>query len=53
MFTEFMGLSQDVANLIEARRTDPTESKNDIVRKLLSPTAAAGESFPEITLEIG
>jgi hypothetical protein len=53
MFTEFVGLSQDVANLIEGRRTDPTDSKNDILRKLLvSPLGDRG-SADEMTVEIG
>ena len=36
MITEFVGMTQDVASQIEARRTDPAETKNDILRRILN-----------------
>lgn len=35
MFSEYVGLSQDVASLIEAHRTDSSETKNDVLRRIL------------------
>ena len=35
MFAEYVGLEQDVASQIEARRENPTETKSDILRRLL------------------
>ncbi|MBS3928185.1 MAG: hypothetical protein KGZ65_07110 [Sphingomonadales bacterium] len=34
MFVEYVGLEQDVASEIEARREDRSETKNDILRRL-------------------
>ncbi|MBX9643561.1 MAG: hypothetical protein K2W91_05595 [Novosphingobium sp.] len=48
MFAEYAGLEQDVASEIEARREKPSETKNDILRRLfrMQPTTQNADSVP-------
>ena len=55
MFSEFVGITQEVASSIESRRLDPTETKNDILRRILElcdPTAC-DQPVPNIDLGQG
>ena len=53
MFAEFVGVTQEVSGLIEARRNDPAETKNDILLRILSASHAIDAGPLPTFLDVG
>jgi hypothetical protein len=53
MFVEYIGVTQEVANLIEAHRRSSTETKSDILLYVLGSVQVNIKKIPEKTLDIG
>lgn len=53
MFTEFVGITQEVSNLIELHRKNSTETKCDILQRVLQKPAEKRPAAKERVLDIG
>ena len=49
MFAEYVGLEQDVASQIEAWRENPSETKSNILRRILPERPEVEEAAPPVT----
>ena len=53
MFTEFVGITQEVANLIETHRVNPNETKCDILLRIIPPILHQPKNSGDQILDLG